>query len=523
MAASSAGVTLGPGAPTSTETGRGIIGPVAHMVGRGLGTAVAAKENMVSKSQVVAGLAVAAASEAADKVEQRMTEDQKQRLSTAAVNAKDHGAALANRGAEVGLLIASAAKDGYDTTQNQVAAAKQAAFDALPEEDKRLLLEARRRYQEKKEALKEQVLDFTSPHAWKLVEMLKTMIVKEATSDPHMWKSAKRGVRWALDSVFDDIKVEAGKALKGVVLSVDSETSDAPDRCILHPGRLRAFVLHHLYPHDRSFFGKLRDPFFYILTLPSLVPLFCIREVYFMFILFLLVLSRPPDEFQLCAFILQFKSKQFITGGFLASMIALLRSFLCRWAKPWGVHVCVDPEGAIFGAAQFFLSIVLMWIAFMLLPVSKQYGETRFVAQSGEASGAAQLLRLEAPKKRTACCGCLALSEDRGGRLAGLLKWDLACFLVACLIFGALFAVGYTSLGDAGNVQSGQMMEVIAEALLYARCVYSFLSFPFFIFEIPGLSRLLMHTHATGFDRYGRCVPFRLAVVKSDGAVQPDC
>lgn len=525
MASDGVHLTLGPGAqpphvvaaPQSLGGGSGdVLGPAARLVGKGLGGVVAVKQHMWTKGQAAASAASAVASEAADKVDAHMTDEQKESLAKLTGAAKEKAQSLAVRGGEVGAVAVVAAKDGYDEAQRRVAAARQAAFDALSEEDQKLLREARKRYDEKREAVKDQVMDFAAPHAWKIVELLKPVMVNFVTADPDMWSSAKRTARWTVDNVFDDVREEATSALQGMVLKEAVDKEPKPVRCCLNPARFRAFVLYHMYPCDRSIFGKLRDVWYYLLNLPALFPYFCVREAYFAFILILQLLAMPPDEFQLCNFILQFKAMQFISGGFLVSMLALLRRFLCTWGATWGHVFCEDPEGIFIGAAQFFASALLVWMAFLSLPFSKKYGQPRFIAHAAGETSARQL-RLEEPEKSIGCCCCtIKISEDRGGRLAGLLKWDMGCCVLACVIFVALFAVGYAGISSNDPEARHKTLEVAADALTIARCIYCFLTFPFFVFVIPGLSRLLTHTRTTGFDKFGRCVPFELPAVEVD-------
>jgi len=39
------------------------------------------------------------------------------------------------------------------------------------------------------------------------------------------------------------------------------------------------------------------------------------------------------------------------------------------------------------------------------------------------------------------------------------------------------------------------------------KTIYGILSFPFLIFNIPGLTWVLTRSHGTGYDRIGNCVP----------------
>merc|ERR1719487_2807080 len=118
---------------------------------------------------------------------------------------------------------------------------------------------------------------------------LKEILVRQGTQDPHMWAVARKGVQWLLDGLFDDLQIEAKKAVKAAVLAEDDRTAAARGElatpCPLTPWGFRAFVLHHYIPHNRSIFGKLRDPAFLFLSLLTMIPVFGVREAIFAFLL----------------------------------------------------------------------------------------------------------------------------------------------------------------------------------------------------------------------------------------------
>lgn len=39
------------------------------------------------------------------------------------------------------------------------------------------------------------------------------------------------------------------------------------------------------------------------------------------------------------------------------------------------------------------------------------------------------------------------------------------------------------------------------------KTIYGILSFPFLIYNIPGLTWVLTRSHGTGYDRLGNCIP----------------
>lgn len=73
------------------------------------------------------------------------------------------------------------------------------------------------------------------------------------------------------------------------------------------PRWLRAKLLYSYLPFDISIFGQIKSPFFLLLTVISITPMFGIRVAFFTLILLLIIAGRPPDEYQMVTFILTFK------------------------------------------------------------------------------------------------------------------------------------------------------------------------------------------------------------------------
>jgi hypothetical protein len=81
-----------------------------------------------------------------------------------------------------------------------------------------------------------------------------------------------------------------------------------------------------------------------------------------------------------------------------------------------------------------------------------------------------------------------------------MLKFDVACFAV-CLAF-------YAAVVIANGVALTSWQA--ASTMFWCRALYSLSTAPFFAFTLPVLSGVLTHSRPTGFNRYGRCVPFKL-------------
>ena len=95
-------------------------------------------------------------------------------------------------------------------------------------------------------------------------------------------------------------------------------------------------------------------------------------------------------------------------------------------------------------------------------------------------------------------------NQDRNW-LEGLLKYDTACFLiVVALVVATLY--GY-DVDEAWQRNS---------LIFWAKSLYALTAFPYMVFLVPGINRILTHARPTGYDPDGRCVPMRVAKRKTD-------
>lgn len=156
------------------------------------------------------------------------------------------------------------------------------------------------------------------------------------------------------------------------------------------------------------------------------------------------------------------------------------------------------------GLVDFIGSTLLTWLAFVLLPTSVRSAGMREV---------------------TSATMIQENNREKGGRLQGLLGYDVVCFLLSTALCGFLTYVDASHLRPGGLPQQPAgwaEMQGDADtweghtAIFWARVFYAFLSFPFVVFLIPGLNSVLTHTTATGFNRNGLCVPFMLHPMPAD-------
>ena len=86
--------------------------------------------------------------------------------------------------------------------------------------------------------------------------------------------------------------------------------------------RLRAFLLHALWPHDRSVWQRARAPTWWALQAVGVLP----WGVGAGWWLLLSLAADLRDEYQLCLFILGFKALSSITGGVFLFVSGAMRA-----------------------------------------------------------------------------------------------------------------------------------------------------------------------------------------------------
>merc|ERR1712110_1167262 len=85
---------------------------------------------------------------------------------------------------------------------------------------------AARTLQEKKEGLKDRLLDLACQPGAALIELIKESVIKQATEDPYMPRFVARALRWAIDGLFQDLKIEGKKGLRSGWLVEEKSNSD---------------------------------------------------------------------------------------------------------------------------------------------------------------------------------------------------------------------------------------------------------------------------------------------------------
>ena len=258
-----------------------------------------------------------------------------------------------------------------------------------------------------------------------------------------------------------------------------------PPSPLLHTLRCaRAWTLHTLWPHDRSFWSCTRRVRWWVLQLTGMVPY--LGQIWWLALI--AVLDRQ-DEYQLCNFIVGLRCAQFLTFGLGASGYACTLSAASGLAAPSGGAPSRLPQLSPWGGLFWAMQLALGWRAFALLPSSQKKGQRVAPPEPRAADGRARR------------AGALD-ARARGGVLMRLQTYDLSLASVA-LVLAALAALTAAAGVDTSDPRALRL------SLFWIRTCHGLLCCPYLLFKLPVLDTLLTHARKTGYDELGHTVPFR--------------
>jgi len=338
------------------------------------------------------------------------------------------------------------------------------------------------------------LLDITAPMRSRMLANVKDAIKHNLLADPDMWHWVRSGATAALDRMLSHVELEIERNIQYSFLEQQSNSNiqgpiGGPLRGYVY--RLRAFILHHYLPHNKSFFGKLEDPVYLAIYIMTCLPVHGLRVAIFAVVLLMLVVPGPPDESQLINFIVSFKGVQFFSSGLVRLWMGAMEYFACYSLYKDELLECVEERGpgvasGLGEAADYLGNIALVWIAFYMLPYSKKHVQdplTRYLAEEN--------------------------SRQTGGRLHHLLHYDMKCFVVSLCTLLALTLATCGGQLDAGGSSRGSYPQFCAN-IFWCCALYSTLSLPFVPFMIPCVQTILTHCDPTGYNESGACVAFEL-------------
>mgnify|MGYP004139693069 CR=1 FL=1 len=248
-------------------------------------------------------------------------------------------------------------------------------------------------------------------------------------------------------------------------------TAPAPPCCPNVPARVRAHVLYHMFPHDKTIWASVKDPWWWFYTQAlGAFPLWGVTTAWWFVVLLCKWSESPVDEFQLVDFVVSFKASQFTTACIQAMVVgaSLYVSCIpdCSSGAPGSEPAFRQTVWLFF--ARFFLC----WVALALLPWSAVKGGYHYEPVRGE----------------------LASVTRKGGRVWYWMYYDLAVF-AGCM---ALIYFIFTQDGGTDWVVNAQLFHV--------KVVYGMLSFPWVILKLPMMYSLILSLKPTKYNRAGETV-----------------
>ncbi|CAK0892520.1 unnamed protein product [Prorocentrum cordatum] len=383
----------------------------------------------------------------------------------------------------------------------------------------------------------------------KALQKVGDRVREAAVADPDMPSVVKRATGRVVDEVWEDVVAyvvttadETVQSQRGLAETEWSKLSDIGPLWVCSPRWWRGQLLYAYLPFDRSIWGQMRNPLFWLMTALSLYPYWGVRAVYFASLLVLIQAGMPADTYQLCAFIIALKGSQFISSGVVMGLLTAFKYYLCVY--PGSRHTCdlYGPganQSSLHSSIDILGSCAVLWTAFWLLPYSYKYDGTPppdfFLPPGDEEKPEPAVASLggATPGYKSVFGRRVRYDSERGGRLSDLMKYDVIVFAISLVAMVCLLCYDYyrwvklhgTQLsqeerqalglpdGDDGQASSQRSIRV---SLYFARMIYALLCAPFTVFLLPGLVYVLLHVNPTGYNRQGACVPVTMPPVPEE-------
>ena len=212
-------------------------------------------------------------------------------------------------------------------------------------------------------------------------------MAKAAVVDPDMPKPVVRVAEAVIDGFMPEVKdmilEQATAAFRKKVDDSAKMTAPDPPCCPNFPAKFRAHVLYHMFPHDKTIWASIKDPWWWFYTQAlGAFPLWGVTTVWWFVVLLCKWSESPVDEFQLVDFVVSFKASQFTTACIQAMVVgaSLYVSCIpdCSSGAPGSEPAFRQTVWLFF--ARFFLC----WVALALLPWSAVKGGYHYEPVRGE-------------------------------------------------------------------------------------------------------------------------------------------
>jgi len=349
--------------------------------------------------------------------------------------------------------------------------------------------------------------------------------IKYSLEDPYMPGCVRRSLHRGIDGCWPDFRQEILWEVQ-VMIDGDEEqyTQHMDERGA--PCCLLAKMRYHLFPYNQGIWSCIRDPFYLLVNLLSIVPTYGIYAFTFLFIF---ILIDKKDEYQLVYFILSFKGAQFFSWGLVKGIVGFSMYFMCvtfpdikiedldmnnieltnanqTAVRPKTSHNCETAGPGMsdmywLQIVSWLLPLVLVWSSLFLLPYSEEKG--RSVLKDLEDHSATTTQLSEKEKRRR---------QRQGGYIWYMLLYDIIVFAICvCLLFLIVYAQPVTGKGSRWEkaYNAGSADWQVQQTLFFCQFIYGLLSIVFVPFNLPFLQAVLTHSVPTAYDEQGRCCKFK--------------
>eukprot|EP00943_MAST-04B_sp_MAST-4B-sp1_P000452 g452.t1 len=325
-----------------------------------------------------------------------------------------------------------------------------------------------------KNKVKDASLNLAKSVATTALKKVGDKVVNAAVLDPDMPGIVKQGIASIVRDVIKEVQVEVEQQLEGTWAGKDKGVADdimakRNPLCCPNPiSYTRAWILHTLYPHDKSLWAKMKQFSWWFIMVISHLPIFGVSQAWWLLVF---LLHDKCDTFQIVKFILQVKTSAVIAVGLLPSWIGIYQYIQCVGPNDEKTKCLANGpgtgEGFMFQAIWFGIQVGLSWFAILCLPFTKAKGVRQIIEGENKAN-------------------------SRGiHKLSYWIVYDL----IVCIIVGVLIVM-------TQNAPNSLTL------FFWIKCLYGWLCLPWFVLKMPFMNLLILHAKPTAYNAQGKTVPF---------------
>ena len=320
----------------------------------------------------------------------------------------------------------------------------------------------------------QKVLEIAHAAGVKILDKAGNSMARAAGSDPDMPNVIRTTIKATVDDVVKDIKIQMDENLELMIKGTDEEykkkiLANPPDCCCPDPYHwFKAWVLYTMFPHDKSIWAQLKNPWYYVFTIISVCP-YGVSQVWW---LLMFLLRDKHDEYQLVNFIVSIKIAGFVSVGVIPTFLGVFTYLSCanNPDQPCSTHGPGMVENFLFTNIYFCVQIACVYICALLLFCAKDKG-ARVNSDNIEEG-------------------------DRRGRRR-FRYWVLYDFITIIVVVVLIVLTLNTYSAPLSNTY-----------IFWIKVIYGWLSLPWFILKLPLMFPLILHTHPSAYNPEGHCVAY---------------